>query len=173
MSNRYCIGYFENEHDVVRAVADARASDYDVQDVFTPYPVHGLDKAMGLAPSRLVWVGIGAGVLGLTLGLAFQAWTSAYDWPIIIGGQPFLAWPAFIPVTFELTVLLSGIIGVLALLACTKLWPGRAAPKLRRVSDDRFAIVLVQSDASIDAAEMVASLWEYGAVEVDEGDEIA
>jgi hypothetical protein len=75
-------------------------------------------------------------------------------------------------VSFELTVLFAGILGVAALLAKTKLWPGGRPPILDRVSDDRFAVVLMQSDASVDPEEMSATLREHGATEVVEGDQI-
>ncbi|MFQ5809368.1 MAG: DUF3341 domain-containing protein [Armatimonadota bacterium] len=173
MTERFCIGYFEDEHDVVRAATASRRRGHRVLDVFSPYPVHGLAEAVGLGPSRLVWIGVWAGVAGLVLGLTLQFWTSGYDWPLIVGGQPFNAWPVFIPVSFELTVLFAGVIGVAALLVRTKLWPGGRPPILDRVANDRFAVVLMQSDASVDPEEMMATLREHGAVEVVEGAEIA
>ncbi|MFQ6097539.1 MAG: DUF3341 domain-containing protein [Armatimonadota bacterium] len=173
MTERFYIGYFENEHDVVAAATAARRNGYEILDVFAPYPVHGLAQAVGLPSSRLVWIGLWAGIIGLVLGLTLQVWTSAYDWPLIIGGQPFNAWPVFIPVSFELTVLFAGVIGTLALLARTRLFPGHLGSVLGRVSDDRFAVVLVQSDSSVDPDEMIAMLRERGAIEVVEGDEVA
>lgn len=171
-SERFCIGYFRDEHELVEAVTEARRRGYRVLDVFSPHPVHGLAEVVGLRPSRLTWIGFWSGVMGLVLGLVLQFWTSAYDWPLIVGGQPFNAWPVFIPVSFELTVLLAGIIAVLALLARTRLWPGRLPPILRRVTDDEFAVVLMVPDASADPDEMAAMLQSCGAVEVVEGDEV-
>lgn len=172
-TERFCIGYFDNETDLVRATADARRRGYHVLDAFTPYPVHSLSEVIGLRPSRLVLIGLWAGVIGLVLGLGLQFWTSGYDWPLIVGGQPFNAWPVFIPVSFELTVLFAGIMGVVALLVRARLWPGNLAPILRRVTDDRFAVVLAQRDSSVDPDEMSAMLLQCGATEVVEGDEIA
>lgn len=172
-SERFCVGYFEDESALLAAVAAARRRGYSVVDVFTPYPVHGLPETIGLARSRLVWIGVGAGVLGLLCGLVLQFWTSAYDWPLLVGGQPFNSWPVFIPVTFELTVLFAGIAGLVALLIRSPLYPGRLPAVLGRVTDDRFAVVLVQEDSSLDPNEMAALLREHHAVEVLQGDEIA
>lgn len=172
-TERFCIAYFDNEHDLLRAATEASRTGYRVLDAFTPYPVHGLPKLVGLGPSRLTLIGLWAGVIGLVLGLVLQFWTSGYDWPLIVGGQPFNAWPVFIPVSFELTVLFAGILGVVALLVRTRLWPGNLAPILRRVTNDQFAIVLMQPDSSVDPDEMTAMLRDSGATEVVEGDEVA
>jgi len=173
MAERFCIGYFNNEHDLLRATAEARRRTYRVLDVFCPYPVHGLAQEMRLGPSRLTWIGLWAGVLGLLLGLTLQFWTSAYDWPLVVGGQPFNSWPVFIPVSFELTVLFAGIMGVLALLARTRLWPGHRPSFLHNVTNDWFALVLMQIDSSVDPEEMTTMLREHHAVEVVEGDQVA
>lgn len=172
-TERFCIAYFDNEHDLVRAATEAAHRGYCLLDAFTPYPVHALPELVGLGPSRLTLIGLWAGILGLVLGLTLQFWTSVYDWPLIIGGQPFNAWPVFIPVSFELTVLFAGIMGVVALLVRTRLWPGSLAPILKKVTNDQFAIVLLQADSSVDPDEMTAMLWDSGATEVVEGDEVA
>ncbi len=169
---RFYIGYFKDEYDLVQATQEARRRGYRVLDAFSPYPVHGLSEAMGLGPSRLTLIGLWAGVLGLVLGLTLQYWTSAYDWPLIVGGQPFNSWPVFIPVSFELTVLFAGVIGVIALFIRTRLLPGHRKPLLRRVTDNRFALAIMAEDASLDPKDILQHLKEFGAVEVVEGDEL-
>lgn len=169
---RFYIGYFKDEHSLVQATQEARRRGYQVLDAFSPYPVHGLSEAMGLGPSRLTLIGLWAGVLGLVLGLTLQYWTSAYDWPLIVGGQPFNSWPVFIPVSFELTVLFAGVLGVIALFIRTRLLPGHRKPLLRRVTNDRFALAIMTKDASLDPKEILQHLKEFGAVEVVEGDEL-
>jgi len=173
MTERFCIGYFNNEHDLLTAVAEARRRAYRVLDVFAPHPLHGLAHELGLRPSRLTLIGLWAGVLGLLFGLTLQFWTSAFDWPLIVGGQPFNSWPVFIPVSFELTVLFAGILGVLALLVRGRLWPGRRPPVLPDVTDDRFALVLAQVDSSVDPEELTALLRQHHAVEIVERDQVA
>jgi len=172
MNERYLVGYFESGEAMEQATAEARRRGYAVVDAFSPYVTHDLSPALGLGPSRLVWIGFWAGVIGLAVGLTIQFWTSAYDWPLIVGGQPFNAWPVFIPVSFELTVLFAGIIGVLALLARAKLWPGNRPPAVRQVTDNRFALVLAQPNAAVETEEMVELLQRYGAAEIVEGDQV-
>ena len=103
------IGYFEDDHDLIHAMEQVREAKYQYFDAFTPYPVHGLDAAQGLKRSPLPFVTFAAGITGCTLGFLLQYWTSAVDWPINVGGKPMNSWPAFIPVTFECTVLFAGL----------------------------------------------------------------
>jgi hypothetical protein len=136
------IGYFEDEQATLAATRAARAEGFAITDVFTPYAVHGLDEAMGLRPSRLPWVCFGAGLVGGAIGLGFQIWSSSVSWPLNVGGKPFVSLPAFIPITFELTVLAAALTTALALLVRARLFPGKRAAALPRVTDDRFALVL-------------------------------
>ncbi len=154
MNTRLFIAWFEREHDILAAVRAARARGWRIRDTYTPYAVHGLDRASGLRRSRLPYICLAFALLGATAKLWFQIWTSAGDWPVNVGGKPFASVPAFVPVTFEITVLFAGLGTVLAFLIRSKLRPG-AAPRLmpERVTDDRFAIVVDQHDARFDARE--------------------
>jgi ActD protein len=172
-SDRFCIGYFESERDLLDATREARRRGYHVLDAFTPYAVKGLPDALGLQPSRLGWIAFWAGALALILSLTMQNWVSTRDWPLRVGGQPFNTWPIWIPITVELTVLFAGLIGVTALFVRTQMWPGKKAPVLHGVTDNRFALALRETDASIDLQEMTATLRECQASEVVEGDELA
>lgn len=164
MSPRFLVGYFEQEEQVVSATRAAREAGLPVHDVYTPYAVHGLDAAMGLRPSRLTWVCFLAGLTGGSLALLFQWWTSAVDWPLNVGGKPFASLPAFIPVTFELTVLVAGLTTVAALLARSALFPGKAREALPRVTDDRFALALGGVRGDWDSAQAEGLLRTHGAV---------
>jgi hypothetical protein len=108
-SSRYTAAVFRHEQELLDAALEARQAGFEVYDVYTPFPVHGMDQAAGLRPSRLTWIALIAGAVGLMFGLGLQVWTSAYDWPLNVGGKPFNSFPLFIPVTFELTVLFSGL----------------------------------------------------------------
>jgi len=159
-THRYLLGTFSNENDVLHAVTEARRSGLDVDDVYTPYAVHGLDRAMGLRPSRLTWVCFLGGFLGVALMLYFEFWTSAQDWPLNVGGKPFDSLPAFIPIGFEMTILFAGLSSVLALFLRCKLWPGkRARVAGPRVTDDQFVVVVRLEGASF-SADDVRSLFE-------------
>lgn len=109
MSRRVIVGVFERESDVVAATRAARAGGYVIEDVYTPYAVHGLDRAMGLEPSWLPWVCLAFGASGTVFAIWLQFWTSAVAWPINVGGRPWNSLPAFVPVIFELMVLAAGM----------------------------------------------------------------
>jgi hypothetical protein len=160
----FTIGYFDSEEKVIKATRAVREAGHRIHDVYTPYAVHGLDAAQGLKPSKLTWVTFLAGLTGLTAALSLQIYTSAIAWKLNVGGKPFLSLPAFVPVSFELTVLFGGLATVAAFFIRTKLFPGKQALVLPRVTDDRFAIALV-ADAKAGALETV--LRHHGAVETE------
>jgi len=152
MSERYFVAVFEAEEDVKAAVRAARREGHVVHDVHTPYAVNGLDEAMGLRPSRLSWACLAFAMLGASIGLWFQHWSSTTDWPLNVGGKPFNSLPAFVPVTFELAVLLAGLGSVAALFVRARLFPGKKVilPE-SRVTDDLFLMVIAEQDASFDS----------------------
>ena len=122
--------------------AAARVKEHGFRDVdaYTPYPVHGLSEALGIRKSWIPYVTLVMGLSGAGLGLLFQIWTSAYDWPINVGGKPLVSLPAFIPVTFECGVLLGGTTTLAALLFACGL-PNYRAPILDRdLTNDRFGL---------------------------------
>ena len=173
MSKRFFMAVFDSEDNVKEAVRCARKRGYVVEDVYTPYAVHGLDEVMGLRPSRLSWACLTFAAIGASAGLWLQHWTSTTDWPLNVGGKPFNSLPAFIPITFELAVLLAGIGTVAALFARSGLYPGKkiALPN-PRVTDDQFAMVVAETDATFDPSEACRLCEAVGAVwcgEVIEG----
>lgn len=166
----YSTAFFEREEDLLRAARETRLRGVEVEDVYTPYAIHGMEEAAGMRPSRLPAVSLIAGIAGLVFALIMQIWTSAVDWPLNIGGKPFNSLPAFIPITFELTVLFSGIASLVALFIKGRLWFENRRRAIERVTDDRFVLVLKQSDASIDPRRLRDLLRRLGAVEVIEGE---
>jgi hypothetical protein len=161
------VAWFEEEEHILDATKAARAAGCTIHDVYTPYAVHGLDEAMGLRPSRLTWACFGFGATGLTLALLFQSWTSAVDWPLNVGGKPAASIPAFVPVAFELTVLLAALGTVAALFLRAGLRPRLATPDvLSRVTDDRFALALRTEDTSYDERKVRALLAPFHPVEI-------
>ena len=143
MSRRVLVSVFTTEGDIIKATAAARKEGLEIVDVYTPYAIHGLDRAMGLPPSRLPWVCFLLGLFGGLSMAIFQYWASAVDWPINVGGKPWHSWLAFTPVIFEVTVLCAGVGTVLAFVLYTGLKPGAVSPLADlRVTDDRFALVL-------------------------------
>jgi hypothetical protein len=168
---RYTAAFFDNEDDLLAGAEAARKSGFEVFDAYTPFPVHGLDRAVALPPSRLTWIAFLAGALGLVFGLTLQVWTSAYDWPLNVGGKPFNSFPLFIPVTFELTVLFSGLIAIAVLFARNRMWLFSKRRVFEHVTDDRFVLVLKQSDASFDIEKAMNLFGRYNAINVIEGDQ--
>ena len=168
------VAWFKEEAQVLDATRAAKARGMDVEDVYSPYPIHGIDEAMGLQPSRLTWVCCAFGLLGLGLALGFQYWVSAIDWPLNVGGKPFNSMPAFVPVAFELTVLIAALGTVAALFARTRLLP-RARPRFmpEGVTRDRFALVVRASARTFDADETRGLLERAGADEIEVREEEA
>jgi Protein of unknown function (DUF3341) len=136
------LGFFENADAVLAATEKVKNANYGHFDVFTPYPIHGLEHAQGLKRSPIPYVTFIAGLTGFLLAFLFEYWTSAVDWPINVGGKPYNSWPAFVPIMFELTVLFAGLCTVGAMFAFNGL------PNLRRkafdpsLTNNRFAIVI-------------------------------
>jgi mono/diheme cytochrome c family protein len=158
MNTRLFIAWFEREADILAAARAVRRRGWHILDTYTPYAVHGLDRGCGLRASRLPYVCLAFALLGATAKLWFQIWTSAGDWPVNVGGKPFASVPAFVPVTFEITVLFAGLGTVLAFLLRSRLRPGAPTGLMpERVTDDRFAIVVDQRDADFDVRE--ADRW--------------
>jgi len=169
MSRRVMIGIFDDEGDILRASRAARERGYRIVDVYAPYAVHGLDRAIGLEPSRLPWVCFLLGLSGAAAKVWFEYWTTASDWPINVGGKPWNSLPAFVPITFEVMVLFAGISTVIAFFIVSRLFPGRPARVLYSgVTDDRFALVLEETDAAFDVARVEKLLREHRASHVEE-----
>jgi hypothetical protein len=154
------VATFADEGALLAAVRATRAAGVAIDDAFTPYAVHGLDEAMGLRRSRLTWVCFLAGLSGASLAIGFQLWSSAVSWPLNVGGKPFASIPAFIPVTFELTVLSAALVSAATFLFRSRLFPGRRAAPLPRVTDDRFALVVADGETAR------STLRAAGAVEI-------
>ncbi len=169
MACRSMLGVFAHEEDVLRATDAARRQGITILDVYTPYAVHGLDDAMGLPPSRLPWVCFALGLIGAVLKVWFEFWASAVSWPINVGGKPWNSLPAFVPITFEVMVLFAGISTVVAFLFVARLRPWRRAVLVHpRVTDDRFVLLLEQTDATL-AVERIRNLFErHNAIEIAE-----
>lgn len=169
MSRRLFAAWFNTEDDILEITKAARKRGYEIEEVYTPYAVHGLDKAMGLRASRLPIVCLLFGILGATAKLSFQVWTSATSWPVNVGGKPLSSIPAFVPVTFEVTVLFAGLATVAAFFITRKLRPGKKPKRqLSGVTNDRFVIVLVENSAAFSVAETTAMCNEFNCIRVEE-----
>lgn len=162
------LGTFEEPEAVVAAAAAARKKGWRQFDVFTPFPVHGLAEAMEIKRSKIPWITFFGGLAGAALGFLFQAWTSAIDWPINIGGKPYVSWPAFIPVTFEMTILIAGLSTAAALFVACKLPKRHESPMSLRFSDDAFGLFVPATEAGFSPDSVMQFLKEAKANDVRE-----
>ncbi len=144
-------GLYDDEEDLLKAVKEAKSEHLDIMDVYTPFPVHGLDPILGLSHSRLPVAGFVYGAIGATLGFLFMTWVFTQDWPIIFGGKPYFSAPAFIPITFELTVLFSAVGMVISFFIVCGMGPGVTNPTLDdRITDDKFCIAFDATSSNDD-----------------------
>ena len=98
---------FKSPLSLLKAAKQVNLAGYTKYDTYTPFPIHGMDDAMGLRPTIMGWLVLGGGITGLTVGFGIQTWVSIYGYKLIISGKPFFSYPAFVPVTFEIMVLFS------------------------------------------------------------------
>jgi len=169
MTDRFVVGSFGEPGTMLAAVDALRGAGVAIHDVFAPYPVHGLDQAMGIRRSRLPLVTLLAGLGGLCFALAFQYYTAVFDWPLDVGGKPENSTLAFVPVCFELTVLIGGLGTVGAFLLRARLFPGkREQLAALGVTNNVFAIVTYAPRDANDDDLARRIMLENGADEVEE-----
>ena len=169
MTERYMVGSFAEPGPLLSAVATLRRAGVAIHDVFAPYPVHGLDQAMGIRRSRLPWVTLLAGLAGLCFALSFQYYTAVFDWPLDVGGKPENSTLAFVPICFELTVLIGGLGTAGAFLLRARLFPGkREQLPVLGVTDNVFAIVTPAPFEGNEGELAHRIMLENGADEVEE-----
>lgn len=142
-------GVYDDEEILLSAVKQANKDHLDIWDVFTPFPVHGLDPELGLAESRLHIAGFVYGAIGTLTAFLFMTWVFTRDWPMIFGGKPYWSVPAFIPITFEVTVLFASIGMVVSFYIVNAQGPGIQPPVLDdRITDDKFVIAFDADNSS-------------------------
>jgi hypothetical protein len=146
---KYIFGIYEDEEKLLNVGHTLKNQNISIIDFFTPFPVHGLDQIQGIERTKLPFVTFIAGGIGLALAIGFQVWTSAFDWPINVGGKPMLSIPAFIPVTFELMVLFGALISVLAFFVKSDLYPTKENIILNKFQlDNRFVVLVENSEVA-------------------------
>ncbi len=161
---------YDDDDVVLDAVKTVRDKGYHVHEVFSPFPIHGLDKAMGLAPTRLSVAGFLYGLAGLATSIVMTYYMMITDWPQNIGGKPSMSWglnmPAFVPIMFELTVFFAAHLMVWTFWMKNKLYPGAEAQNDDpRLTDDKF---LMEVELKGDKEALTALLKESGAIEISE-----
>lgn len=150
------VAEFETAHDLLDATEKARKAGYTRMDAHSPLPIHGMEEAIGQSYTRLpIFVFIG-GLTGCLFGFFLQYWTAVIDYPIAIGGKGLNSWPAFIPVTFECTILFSAVTAVLGMIIMNGLprpsHPVFETPNFERASQDRFFLAIEAEDPKFERA---------------------
>lgn len=165
----FILGVYDDEDVLLDAVSKVRESGVKIHEVYSPFPVHGLDDALGYKRSKLPIAAFLFGLLGTTLALTMQFYMMKFDWPMIIGGKDHAAFPDFIPVTFELTVLLAafGMVGVFMISSNLKPW---GQPRIfdLRITDDKHVMAIdVANNAGLGLEKISEVLKSSGATEVN------
>jgi hypothetical protein len=158
---------FESGEALVEAARQARSAGYHNMNAYSPLPVEGLSSALGQKPTRLPWLVLLGGLLGGSLGYAMLYYASVISYPINVGGRPLHSWPAFIPITFEMTVLGGAFAAFLGMLAVNGLphpyHPLFNVPEFSLASRDRFFLCIQSRDPLFQIVETRRFLEQLGA----------
>jgi hypothetical protein len=173
-----------SDADALRAAArQVRDAGYRRWDCYTPFPVHGLDEAMGVRPTVLPWLVFGAGLAGCAAAVGMQWYCNAPQaagasagalagYPLVFSGKPYWSLPANVPIIFELSVLLAALMsffGLWALIGLPRLYfPAFASRRFRRVTDDGFFLIIEARDKKFDRAQVEELIRATGCVEMEE-----
>ncbi len=163
---------FDNPDSIINAAKKVVSEGYKKFDINTPYPLHGMDSAMGLKRSKLGFVTLFFGFSGTAFILLFMYWSMSVDYPMVIGGKPYFALPAFIPITFEFTVLLAALSTVFGMIIAFFNLPYNNHPLhdtdyMKRVSVDRYGLVILADDLLFDENKVQELFRSLGAVEME------
>lgn len=163
---KFVVGCFDDEMVLFPAVKNVRKTGYKIHDVYTPFAIHGLDKALGLRDTSLHTAGFIYGITGTATALGFISWVFTNDWPLNIGGKPFFALPAWIPIIFELTVLFASVGMVLTFCYLCQMAPFVKRHHFHpRATDDLFVMV-IEVTSRAKEQDISSYLQSLGAKEV-------
>lgn len=164
----FVLGVFDDEDVLLKAITQVRQGGVKIHEVFSPFPVHGIEDVLGYRRSRLSIAAFIFGLCGTILALVMQIGMMTVDWPMIVGGKDFLPFPSFIPVTFELTVLLAafGMVGTFFVVSDLKPW---AKPRIFdiRITDDKHVVAVDLDKNKMSEDDIKKALSDAGAQEVN------
>ena len=164
----FVVASFSDEAVLFPAVKKVRTAGYKIHDVYTPFPIHGLDHALGLRETSLHTAGFIYGITGTTTALSCMSWVFNSDWPLNIGGKPHFPLPAFIPIMFELTVLFSAVGMVLTFCYLCQLAPFVKKHIFHpRQTDDLF-VMAIEVTAKTNTEELKSFLASIGGQQINE-----
>ncbi|MFO8029040.1 MAG: DUF3341 domain-containing protein [Cyclonatronaceae bacterium] len=162
---------FANPADLMDAASAVKKAGYKHFDTYSPFPIHGMDEAMGLKPSKLGWIVLGHGIVGLLGGVALQSWTMSIAYPMHISGKPFLNFPAFVPVAFALVILLASFGAFMGMFYLNKLPrlnnPLFNSDRISKATDDGFFLCIEASDPAFSEKRAEELLKNLGATHIE------
>ncbi len=170
MASKVIHAIYTDDDLLLQAVKQVREARYHIAEIYTPFPVHGLDKAMGLAPTRIAIASFLYGLVGLGVAILMMDYMMIEDWPQDIGGKPSFSFiqnlPAFVPIIFELTVFFAAHLMVITFYMRSKLWPFKTAenPDIR-TTDDHFLMEIDVANHNLES--LTSFLKETGALEIN------
>ncbi|MES1216131.1 MAG: DUF3341 domain-containing protein [Bacteroidota bacterium] len=163
---KFIVGNFDDEAVLFPAVKKVRKAGYKIHDVYTPFPIHGLDSALGLRDTSLHTAGFIYAITGTSTAVGFITWALTTDWPIVFGGKPFFSLPAWIPITFELTVLFAAVGMVLTFCYLCQLAPFVKKDHFNPRSTDDTFVLAVECTAKTNESEAKIFLESAGAKDI-------
>jgi hypothetical protein len=168
MSNQVIHALYDDDDVLLKAVKDIRSEKHHIEEVYTPFPVHGLDKAMGLEETRIAIMSFIYGCIGLGVSIAMMNFIMIEDWPQNIGGKPSFSYlenmPAFVPIMFEMTVFFAAHLMVITFYLRSKLWPFKEAENPNPLTtDDKFLVAVEVHDKE---KKLTQFLQKTGAIEI-------
>lgn len=166
----FVVGIFDDEDVVINAVKKVKGQGVKIQEVYSPFPIHGLDEALGYKRTRLPIAAFLFGLTGTSLAITMEFWMLGFDWPMIIGGKNFASLPPFVPVIFEATVLLSalGMVATFFIVSNMKPYKWPRHYDIRSTDDKHVMAIDLDANKGKSKDELMRLLKENGAVEANE-----
>ena len=162
---------FANPADLMDAASEVNKAGYKHFDTYSPFPIHGMDDAMGLKPSKLGWIVLAHGLLGLLAGIALQVWSMDIAYPVHISGKPYLNFPAFVPVAFAIVILLASFGAFMGMFFLNRLprlhQPIFNSDRIAKATDDGFFICIEATDPAFSEQQTGAFLKSIGATHIE------
>lgn len=162
---------FKNPRELIDAASAVEKSGYKKFDTYAPFPIHGMEKAMGLDKSPLGWIVFAAALVGFFGAITLMVWVMGYEYPINISGKPYINPPVYVPITFELTVLLSAFAATFGMIALNNLPrlhnPLFNSERFEKASDDGFFACIEAEDDLFEEEKATKLFRDAGATHIE------
>jgi hypothetical protein len=168
-NKNYIYGVYSHETTFLKAIEGIRKDGIEIDDAYSPFPVHGIDEVLGIKETNLQSAGFMLGLTGTVTALGVITWIVTVNYPTLFGGKPFWALPAFIPITFEATVLMASVGMFFVYILRNELFPGKVPMIIdERTTDDKFALAFgIDGKSDGEVAKIKSALEKSGAEEVN------